>query len=142
MENEVEFAKDYSDIYHRLFDVRNLMCRDKSELDINYGLLSIYKIYTDSTEFHSIHELTIFSSSNFPNMWFVINDSDVITKCGSCDGGTESTITLTIVKNSTELAAVVVKQTTGEKTSDPFMYVPEYAFDEFFPSGKLTKAAR
>lgn len=142
MENELEDDTGFENISHRLYDIRNLMCRDKSEKDINYGLLSIYKIYTDSDEFHSIHELTIFSSSNFPNLWFVINKCEIFNKCGSCDGGTESTLTLTIVKNSTELAAVVVEQTTGEKNSNVSKYIHGYAFDEFFPSGRFTEAAK
>jgi hypothetical protein len=106
---------DYSSLYHTQvtydnsfakvdqqfpMDLRKLVSKNDEDMfaNIEYNLLTIYQIIT-----YDAHEFTIFTSARIKNIWFVIDDYILTNSCGSCDGTTESHITLVIITNKSNL---------------------------------------
>jgi hypothetical protein len=122
----------------RLRDLSNIVGIGK----INYDILTIYEITC-----LTCLNIVVFASSNFPNVWFLIDDY------------AKSKIALVMFDNEYELKEILSRKASLCIIDDDHCFydrhvinrnriihskfdLSESSFSEIFPDGRLTKAAR
>jgi hypothetical protein len=155
-----KLGDEFSTVSERLSDISKVMCGDEASYysEIDYTILKIFGVKCSASLLGLPFQTIIYFSSNFPNMWFVVDDFSCNDYCDSCDGKTESTIHVTIVNNLSEFKSVMEEKIiahntddiTGLKNDDDIVKCKNTAlcklrdmnFAEIFSDGRLTKAAR
>lgn len=158
-----KLGDEFSPVHNRLSDISTIMYGEGASYDseIDYTILRIFEVSYVATMVGIPFKTIVYSSLNFPNMWFIVDDFSCNDYCNSCDGKTESTVYMTIINNLSEFKNILEEKIIARNTEEMNELVDEddiaesieykvtalknlqdMSFAEIFSDGRLTKAAR